>query len=712
MTDTSSLVQLKTIIEGTDASLLPLLLSMIRGKEASRWSGFTEQAADIALTAMMNTGVNAGSALAIFALNIYDQDLASAGISDPEILRIARGIKAVQNLNTEKANIQSDNFMKLLLLLSEDMQALLAVKGIKLWQMRHFELVGTTERDKLVSDIEHLYLPLAHRLGLYSVKSEMEEFIMRQNHPEIYRAISGELHESEEERLAYIERFIAPLRDILAVKGFDTEIRYRVKTIASIWKKMQVQKVALKDVYDVFAIRIIHTGSEETGKARCWEIYSLITDIYKPDPTRLRDWISVPRPSGYESLHTTVLGPEHRWVEVQIRTKRMDYFAEHGPAAHWRYKDPKQRSSDAWLQRVRQLLEPLPSGELLITDKQKALPITDEIFTMTPVGDLIRLKAGSTVLDFAFDIHTEVGLRCRGAKVNGRFMPIRHRLKNGDKVEILTSTQLNVSEDWLKIVISPRARNRIRKALQERHETASLAGKEMLERKLRQWKAGSLDENVNTLMQHFRIKEVSAFYLAIATEKISTAALKEVIEKGTQVREETVLKKTAHPETNHPFERSGSEDVLLIYDEIETTDYQLAPCCKPVLGDDVFGFVTVGKGIRIHRNQCPNAFEMKSRYPYRVIPCRWAGKEGEGGVHVSIAVSGKDKLGIVNAITDVISNDIKVMIRSVSFESSQGKFNGMIRIFVKDEAHIGWIIRKICRVEGVDKATRVRSQSY
>jgi GTP diphosphokinase / guanosine-3',5'-bis(diphosphate) 3'-diphosphatase len=350
-------------------------------------------------------------------------------------------------------------------------------------------------------------------------------------------------------------------------------------------------------------------------------------------------------------------------------------------------------------------------GTPALKGKEEHTPLMDEIFTLTPTGDLVRLKSGATILDFAFDIHSEVGLRCKGGIVNGRIMPIRHKLKNGDKVEILTSTQPNVAEDWLKIVVSVRAKNRIRKALQEKSEKEYLAGKELLERKLRQWKAGTLDEHLGKLMQHFRVKEVAAFYRLLATEKVSTSQVRDVILGG------TVVPKAAEQAQVMPSEKGvgesfGTEEVLLINDEMETTDYQPAQCCKPVYGDEIFGFVTVGKGIRIHRNSCPNAYDMKTRYPYRVIPARWTGKSEGPGVNVSVELMGKDRMGIVNSITDLISNDMKVSMRSISFDSMQGKFKGVIRLHVKDETHVGWIIRKIGMVEGVEKATRVKERSY
>ncbi|MFO7723208.1 MAG: TGS domain-containing protein, partial [Bacteroidales bacterium] len=490
-------------------------------------------------------------------------------------------------------------------------------------------------------------------------------------------------------------------------KGMKTEIRYRVKTIASIWKKMQTQKVGMKEVYDVFAIRIIDLGPEESGKMRCWEIYSLITDIYPPDPSRLRDWISVPRPSGYESLHTTVMGPGKRWVEVQIRTARMDYHAEHGPAAHWRYKGGNSKGSDDWLARSRKLIENPADGAEKLKGDGEVSALLDEIFTLTPTGDLVRLKPGATILDFAFDIHSEVGLRCKGGIVNGRIMPIRHRLKNGDKVEILTSNHPNVAEDWQKIVVSAKAKNRIKKALQEKRETEYLAGKELLERKLKQWKAGTLDEHLNMLMQHFRVKEASAIYRMVATEKVSTMQIRELIEGGSAVRSGEVVPPLPSKQASGPV-LPGTEEVLLINEEMETSDYQPAQCCKPVFGDDIFGFVTVAKGIRIHRNSCPNAFDMKSRYPYRVIPARWTGKSEGPGVNVTVDLTGKDRVGIVNSITELISNDMKVSMRSLSFDSAKGKFKGVIRLHVKNEAHVGWIIRKIGQIDGVEKATRAK----
>jgi GTP diphosphokinase / guanosine-3',5'-bis(diphosphate) 3'-diphosphatase len=670
----------------------------------------TSRLIEMVLTAMRETGVNAHGAIAMLAAALPDKLLEDLVSAEPQIMKIVHGIKAVQILNTSKANIQSENFMKLLLLLSEDMQALLAVKGIKIWQLRHHDLLDPAALKQLVADLEHLYLPLAHRLGLYAVKSEMEDFVMHHKFPEICQSIANALRVSEKSRLTYIQSFINPIRTRLLAHGFDAEIKFRIKTIASIWKKMQAQKVGVEEVYDVFAIRIIDKGPEETGKIRCWEIYSVITDIYKPDPERLRDWISVPRPSGYESLHTTVLGPDDRWVEVQIRTSRMDQEAEHGPAAHWRYKEGKRKGADDWLLKARALIERQTSGSRPAQEGSHAAKIMDEIFTITPAGDLIRLKPGATILDFAFEVHTEVGIRCKGGMVNGKIMPIRHKLSNGDKVEIITSPHPNVSEDWLKIVVSSKAKTRIRKALQEKNEQDIAAGREVLDRKLRQWKVGALDDHLGHLMHYFKIKDVAVLYRMIATERITTAQIKELIESHESPKAPLQKSKLKTELAAHQFPLS--EEVMLINDEMETTNYHLAQCCKPVYGDDIFGFITVGKGIRIHRNNCPNAPDMKIRYPYRVIATRWSGKSDSTSLNVTVQVSGKDKLGIVNEITDLISNDMKVMMRSVSFESSHGKFKGTMNLHVKDASHIEWILRKITLIDGVEKASRLKTPRY
>lgn len=710
MTTPSTLAQLRAHVKESDPSLVPLLERIITYVESTA-SGTDESPFGLALTSMLETGLNAQGALALLIYPMEEGKILALGISDPFILKMVRGIRAVVSLNTSKANIQSENFMKLLLLLAEEMQALLAVMGIRIWQLRHFGQLDSDRQKRLIADLEHLYLPLAHRLGLYRIKSEMEDFVMLQKYPDIYRSIARELADTESERQKYIEAFIDPVKALLGSRGIEADIKFRIKSISSIWRKMQAQKVSVKEVYDVFAIRIIDKGPEETGKVRCWEIYSLVTDLYKPDPERLRDWISVPRPSGYESLHTTVMGPRQQWVEIQIRTAGMDQLAELGPAAHWRYKEAKRQGPDTWLVKARLLLEPQSQVNSAAGHDSGSPLITNEIFTITPDGDLVRLKTGATVLDFAFDVHTDVGLRCKGARVNGRIMPIRHKLNNGDRVEILTSAQPNVAEDWLKIVISGKAKNRIRKVLQERTEKEFLNGKELLERKLRQWKAGTLDEHLGTLLQHFKIKDVLILYRMLALEKITTSQVKEAIEGGNTAKK-TEPAETAKPEKAETAGFSARDEVLLINDEMETTDYHLARCCNPVYGDDIFGFVTVGKGIRIHRNSCPNAPEMKSRYPYRIIQSRWMGKSETSGINVEVAVTGKDRLGIINAITDVISNDMKVMTRSASFDSDQGRFKGILRLHVKDTAHIGWILRKISMVEGVEKATRLKSESY
>jgi GTP diphosphokinase / guanosine-3',5'-bis(diphosphate) 3'-diphosphatase len=667
--------------------------------EVLRSSGTTvaDEMVHMALTAMHDTGVGAPAALAVMGKGLPDEDIPLEMRNRKEIMEILRGIRALLNLNTIRANVQSENFMRFLLLLSQDLQALLAVKSIKLYHLRHTDGLTDIEVEKLVSDLEHLYLPLAHRLGLYHIKSEMEDFVMQRRHHEIYRLITRALHDTEGERQAYIERFLGPVRKVLAEAGIPCTIRYRVKTIASIWRKMQMQRVGVDGVFDVFAIRIIFEGSEDEGKRRCWEIYSLITDLYRPDVIRLRDWISVPRPSGYESLHTTVEGPGGKPVEVQIRTLRMDREAEEGPAAHWRYKDGGRKGSDVWLARARGLLGHTPTAT---KGEDSGNKVPEEIFTITPAGHLIRMKEGATILDFAFEVHTEVGLRCKGARVNGRIAPIRQQLNNGDTVEILTAAHPNVGEDWLKIVVSSKARNRIRKALQERDEKDVVAGRELLERKLRQWKAGTLDDHVTRLLNHFRLKDVAIMYHHLGTGKITATQIRKAMQEDPETR---AGKPKGEPSRGAPPLPRADEGVLVINEELETTAWQLAQCCLPMSGDPVFGFVTVGKGMKVHRNNCPNAAEMKGRYPYRIIPVRWAAK-GESGLNIQVEVSGLDKLGIVNAITDIIAGDAKVMMRSINFRSGAGRFRGEMRLWVSDREHLGWVLRKIQQVDGVERA--------
>jgi GTP diphosphokinase / guanosine-3',5'-bis(diphosphate) 3'-diphosphatase len=696
----SSPVRLKRLIENNTNELAGITERLVHWFQA----GYPEESEiwfGIAEIAMLEAGVTGWGAIAFLVHHLPDETIFSLGLKEQQFFRRICGIRAIESLNTSRANFHSENFMKLLLLLAGDMQALLAVLGYRIYQLRHFQNLTEDQRKRLISDIEHLYLPLTHRLGLYRIKSEMEDFVMQNRYPDIFHKISIDLAETAESRNRYIESFIHPIRRLLEEKGVDADIRFRVKTVSSIWRKMKTQQVGLTDVLDVFAVRIIDQGECMDEKRRCWEIYSLVTDLYPPDPDRLRDWISVPRPSGYESLHTTVLGPGNRWVEVQIRTNRMDLLAEEGPAAHWRYKEGKQKSNDEWLVRARLLLEPETKGNTSASSAN----ITSEIFTLTPEGDLVKLSPGATVLDFAFQVHSEVGLRCKGAVVNGKIMPIRHVLSNGDRVEILTSRSPNVSEDWMKIVVSSKARNRIRKALQEKDDKDSVLGKEMLERKLKQWKAGSLDENLPVLMQHFRVKDVAVFYALVINEKISTTQIREVLEKLTEKIPEPDRSILQTDLAASRMSHTGDE-MLLINDEIKTKDYQLAKCCHPVFGDDIFGFVTVGKGIRIHRNDCPNALEMKTRYPYRIIPSRWSTTSENSGFHVTLAISGHDRLGIIHDITDVVSKDMKVMTRSATFDAEDGKFKGLLRLFVKDAAHIGWIIRKIRRINGVEKVVR------
>lgn len=626
---------------------------------------------------------------------------------NPTIASIVDGLARIESLTPKDPSKQAENFRELILSLSTDARVVLIKLADRLEQMRSLSALPTDKQLKVSWETFHLYAPLAHRLGLYNLKSELEDLSMKYTNGEDYRMIVRKLKNSTTRRNKFIREFIEPIEVELKNRGLDFEIKGRTKSIYSIWKKMQRQGVEFNQVLDVFAIRVILNSKPEHEKADCWQVYSIITDSYTPNPDRLRDWISVPKSNGYESLHTTVVGPEGKWVEVQIRSQRMDEVAERGLAAHWKYKGVKQdKGLDHWVEKVRELLEaPVTDPEELV-DQFKLNLYHKEIFTFTPNGDLRKFPLGATVLDFAFDIHSDVGSKCVGARVNNRNVPIKQPLKSGDVVEIVTSKNQKPSADWLQHVSTGKAKAKIRQCLRDDRNKQLSLGKEMLYRRLKNWKITDTNGAINTLEKHLKLKNSAELFELISLDKINLTELKGVLERDEDLEAEILSPETVKTKMQPERERLPS-DYLIIDEKLEGIDYKLAKCCKPIFGDKVFGFVTINDGVKVHRTSCPNAAQLHEKYGYRVVNVRWKKSTVDTSFQTVVKVVGLDELGIASKISELISNDMGVNMRSFSMESSNGMFEGRLQLYVSDTKHLETLLYRLTQIKGVQKAVRV-----
>ncbi len=628
-----------------------------------------------------------------------------------EISVIIEGYVRLSEIPTEKISLQSENFRKLFLSLIKDIRVILIKLAHRLFDMRRFDSLPDDRKRRFLLEVNFIYIPIAHRLGFYNIKTELEDLWLLHSFPGVYKSIDKRIRESKAKQNAYIRDFIKPIERELTNNGFNYEIKGRPKSIHSIWMKMKKQNVEFEEVYDLFAIRIILNSTGASEKGDCWKAYSIVTDIYKPNPQRLRDWISSPKATGYESLHTTVLGPNNKWVEVQIRTSRMDMVAEHGLAAHWKYKEGGvKKEQEEWLSKIREVIEH-PEERIESSGISKIDLYSDKIFIFTPEGDLRKLPQGSTVLDFAYDIHSSLGDMCNGARVNSKIVPIRHELKNGDKVQILTAKNQKPKLDWLSFVVTSKAKGKIKRAVNEIKFLEAELGKEILRRKLRNRKIQFSDIVIDRLIKHFKLKSSLDLYAGIANDKIDISDLKKlVVHEAEQIKPadkglEAGSRRDIKPEVTE------NAEFRFIGDAIANLGYELAKCCHPVSGDKIFGFITVGKGITIHRINCPNARQLLSKFDYRVIEVQWR-QTGENKTYqTAIHVSGTDELGILNNITRVISEDLKVNMVSVNVDSKHdGKFTGKFTVSVKDTGHLQMLIFKILKIKGVKKAVRVDSE--
>jgi GTP diphosphokinase / guanosine-3',5'-bis(diphosphate) 3'-diphosphatase len=653
---------------------------------------------------------------------VEDTDYTLTDISEhfgEEVARIIDGLTKISDIFDQATSVQAENFRKMLLTLSDDVRVILIKLADRLHNMRTLDSLPPKKQLKIANETLYLFAPLAHRLGFHAIKSELEDLGMKYTEPEIFNSISRKLEATEEERNRFIQSFNSPIRKALQAEGFKFSILARTKSISSIWGKMQKKEIPFEEVYDIFAIRVIIDSPEHREKSDCWKVYSIVTDIYRPNPDRLRDWLSTPRANGYESLHTTVMSRQGKWVEVQIRTCRMDEIAEKGYAAHWKYKESKSGESgiDKWLKRIREILKTAEKDALEFIDDFKLNLFSDEIIVFTPKGELRTLPLGSTALDFAYSIHSQVGNNCLGAKVSHKLVPLSHVLKSGDQVEIITSAKQYPKPDWLNYVTTARAKGKIKAALKEARKKQAEEGKEILDRKLKQLKMDNTPDIIQKLVDFFKLPSHLELYFAVATGGITQKDLKNYqaeVDKGGGILSylKRPFSRSREGQDKSPWvdpirkQLKEKPDTLLIGDNQESLDYTLSPCCNPIPGDDVFGFVTINEGIKIHRNNCPNAMQMMSKYAYRIVKAKWITRKNIAFLS-GIKIIGIDDLGLLRNLTNIISSEYNINIRNIHFDSNAGFFEGTVMLYIHDTQHLNNLIKKLKMIKGIQKVIRI-----
>lgn len=679
-------------------------------KQTALPSGFdykVSQALQIAHIAVTELGLGNSAVVAILLYPLVKDKLYQDNIEaqyNVEVATILRGMDRIKQLYSKTPSLDTENFRKLLLTLAEDVRVIMIMLADRLHTMRHLSLKSPEKQQYIARETAFLYAPMAHRMGLYKVKTEMEDLSMKYTVPSIYKEIASKLAETKRERDQYIDQFIEPLRQKLTAAGLTFTIKGRTKSIFSIWNKMKKQNTTFEGIYDLFAIRVILDSPIDKEKAECWQVYSVVADMYQPNPKRLRDWLSNPKANGYESLHTTVMGPEGKWVEVQIRTKRMDEVAEKGVAAHWKYKGVQgEATMDQWLKNLREVLEnpELNSNEYL--DEFKLNLYDEEVFVFTPNGDLHKLPKGATLLDFAFSIHTHVGSTCVGGKIGSKNVTLKYVLNNGDQIEVITSPNQKPRPDWINIVVTSKAKQRIRQVIKETQTKQANAGREILLRRFKNWKLELDEARLSRLAKKIGYKNLSDLYIEIADEEIDILEFREQY-LDFDKREEPI---TAPPKaTEYTGRGPKHEDVLIINNETKGVQYTMAKCCNPIFGDEIFGFVGVSGGIKIHRKDCPNAPQMISRFGYRIVKAAWEASSGQQNI-CTLHVTGIDDLGIVTNISSLISKEKSVTLRSISINSDAGMFEGRLVLTVTNTQELDKIIQKIRTVKGVQQVTRI-----
>ena len=686
-------------------------------KEMRRKSGEPYIYHPIAVARICAEEMTLGPTSVICALlhdTVEDTHITLSDIEDlfgKEVRLIIDGLTKIPEVFDDKASIQAENFRKMILTISDDFRVVLIKLADRLHNMRTLNSMRADKQLKIASETRFLYAPLAHRFGLYSVKSELEDLSMKYCESEVYEDIRSKLKETQEARSRFIRKFVAPIKEHLSHEGYVFTVKARTKSISSIWKKMNSKDVPFEEVFDLFAIRIILETPQELEKPDCWRVYSIVTDYYQPSPERLRDWISTPRANGYESLHTTVMSPQGKWVEVQIRSNRMNEIAEKGLAAHYKYKESKKDDNkfDRWITEIRELLETSDANALDFVNDFKLNLFNEEIYIFTPKGELRVLPTGSTILDFAYDIHTDIGDSCIGAKVNNRLMPLSYELQNGDQLDIIRSSKQHPKEEWLKYVVTARARTKIKSSLNEERNRIASDGKEILERKLKQFNLKMNSENLMFLEKFYNISGITELYYRIAKGKVDLSKMREIEQVSGLFKVEKKpprKKRKTFKEYETEFVTLDSKkDTLLIGDDFKGFEYTMAKCCNPIPGDRVYGFITVSSGIKIHRFDCPNSVHMMSKTAYRCIKARWKSDKLVERM-AAIKIVGIDQFGLVNKITEIISNQENVNMKSISFDTEDGIFEGRIKVMVLDTEHLEQLSAKFEEVEGVKRVLR------
>ncbi len=627
--------------------------------------------------------------------------------------QIIDGLTKIPEVFDENASLQAENFRKMILTISDDIRVVLIKLADRLHNMRTLEGMRPDKQLKIASETRFLYAPLAHRLGLYSIKSELDDLAFKYTDPDTYDLLESKLKSSKDVRSRFIRRFTNPIKLALDNEGYKYEIKVRTKSVASIWKKMQTKEIPFEEVYDLFAIRIIVDSNPESEKTDCWKIYSIVTDYYQPSPDRLRDWVSTPRANGYESLHTTVMSPQGKWVEVQIRTKRMDEVAEKGLAAHYKYKEHDDSVSkfDRWIAEVRDLIENQDLSATEFVNEFKMNLFSDEIYVFTPKGDLRVLPTGSTILDFAYDIHTHIGNKCIGAKVNMKLVPLSYELHNGDQIEIITSDKQRPTDDWMKMVASARAKNKIREELKDQRRVIALDGKEILERKLKLLNLRVIQENIDLVKEFFEMPSVTELYIRIAKGKVDLNKIREIEDKnGVLEYGLKSFKPKDRLELDVYSKIDTKQDILIVGEDFKNIQYKLAKCCRPIPGDEIIGFITKSEGIKIHRSNCKVISDLMSRFAYRCVKAKWKQQKLEAHL-VKLKLIGIDDVGIVNRITEIISNQLNVDMQSIYFRAKDGLFEGEVEVRVFDREHLETLVQKFELIEGVRRIERVEEDT-
>jgi guanosine-3',5'-bis(diphosphate) 3'-pyrophosphohydrolase len=627
---------------------------------------------------------------------------------NPKIRQIIDGLTKITDLAEQDISIQAENFRKMLLTLSDDVRVILIKLADRLHNMQTLDSMARHKQQKIGSETLYIYAPLAHRLGLYTIKTELEDLGLKYTEPDIYRDTARQLNETKKARVQYIQKFTKPLKDSLKSHGLICSIKGRPKSIFSICKKIKSQGVSFDEVYDKFAIRIIIESTIADEKSDCWKAYSLITDNYRPNPDRLRDWISTPKANGYESLHTTVMGPGGKWVEVQIRTKRMDEVAEKGYAAHWKYKQEgvsKEGNLEDWVNQIRELLENPESNAVDFLEEFKLNLFSKEIFVFTPNGDLRTLPKGASVLDFAFDIHSQLGATCLGCKVNGRLVPLSHKLKSGDQVEVITSHNQKPKKAWLNYVITAKAKNKIKSSLKDAKKAIAQDGKEILERKLKHLKLSFTDSVINELCSYFKYKTSLDLFFDVGSGVLTSTKIKEfVLNKNSWYQ---YLKSKIYRKSNKPIEQKEEIkfDTLVFGHTEEKLNFTYSKCCTPIPGDHVFGFTTIREGIKIHRHDCPNALRLQSNFAYRILKAKWIDSTNTESI-AFLNIKGIDRVGLVTEVTQILSNNLKINIQSINISSVDGIFDGLITVVILDKNSLTSVIETLKKAEGITSVKR------